>query len=105
MSKRCMEKKGRDEKISFKLEIVIVALALAVITGFGTVAYAASGNNPSTQLEDERGIFNPFTLNVIQVSSNSGSAAVISSVVRPEIRIPVRPVLRSFFRPPLVTNE
>jgi hypothetical protein len=103
MSKTSMERKGRNEKIYFRLGITIVTLALVAMTGLGTVAYAASGGNPSTQLEDERGIFNPFTLNVIKVSSDSGSTAVISSVARPEIRIPVRPVLRSFFRPPLVT--
>ncbi len=102
MSKKCMERKGKHEKIRFKLGIVMVVLALAVMAGFGTVAYAASGN--SAQLEDENGVFNPFTLNVIEVSSDSGSTAVVSSVARPAIRIPVRPVLRSFFKPPLVTQ-
>ena len=102
MSEKCMERKGKYEKIRLKLGIVIVALTLAVIAGFGTVAYAASGD--STQLDDENGVFNPFTLNVIEVSSNSGSTAVVSSVARPAIRIPVRPVLRSCFRPPLVTK-
>jgi len=97
-----MERKGKHEKIRFKLGIVMVVLALAVMAGFGTVAYAASGN--SAQLEDENGVFNPFTLNVIEVSSDSGSTAVVSSVARPAIRIPVRPVLRSFFKPPLVTQ-
>lgn len=103
MSKTSMERKGRNEKIYFRLGITIVALALVAMMGFGTVAYAASGGNSSAQLEDERGIFNPFTLNVIKVSSDGGSNAVIASVARPEIRIPVRPVVRSFFRPPLVT--
>ena len=102
MSNKCMERKGKHEKIRFKLGIVVVVLALSVMAGFGTLAYAASGN--TAQLEDEMGVFNPFTLNVIQVSSDSGSTAVVSSVARPPIRIPVRPVLRSFFKPPLVTQ-
>jgi hypothetical protein len=92
MSKKCMERIG----------IVVVVLVLAVMAGLGTAAYAASGN--TAQLEDEIGVFNPFTLNVIEVSSDSGSTAAVSSVARPAIRIPVRPVLRSFFRPPLVTQ-
>jgi hypothetical protein len=92
-----MERKGK-----LKLGIVIVVLAVTVMAGFGSVVYAASGN--AAQLEDERGIFNPFTLSVTQVSSGSGSTAVLESVARPAIRIPVRPVLRSFFRPPLVNQ-
>jgi len=96
-----MDNKSMERKGKLKLGIVVV-LVLFVVAGFGTFAYAASGN--TAQLEDERGIFNPFTLSVMQVSSGSGSTAVVESVARPAIRIPVRPVLRSFFRPPLVTQ-
>lgn len=102
MNNKCMERKGKHEKIRLKLGIVVVVLVLAVVAGFGTFAYAASGN--TSQVEDEKGVFNPFTLSVMQVSSGSGSTVVVESVARPPIRIPVRPVLRSFFRPPLVTQ-
>ncbi len=91
-------------KSNLKLIVLIVALAIAVMAGFGTAAYAASGSNPGIQLQDDRGIFDPFTLNTILISvTGSGSDAVVSSVVtRPPIRIPIRPALRSYFRPPLV---
>lgn len=102
MNKKCMERKGRCEKVRFKIGVVVVVLALVVIAGFGTAAYAASGS--AAQLDDDKGIFNPFTLNVIQTSSDNGSTATVASVARPPIRIPVRPVLRSFFRPPMVTQ-
>jgi hypothetical protein len=90
-----MDNKSMERKGKLKLGIVIVVLAVIVMAGFGSVAYAASGS--TSQLEDERGIFNPFTLRVFQVPSDE-------SVARPAIRIPVRPVLRSFFRPPLVNQ-
>lgn len=103
MDKICMEKKVMSQKGEFKLKMLIVVLAFAVITVFGTVVYAASGDT-SIQLQDDRGIFDPFALNTIMVSSVSSSDAVVASVVsRPPIRIPIRPVLRSFFRPPLVS--
>jgi hypothetical protein len=84
-----------------KPAILLMVLTLAILAGINTVVYAQGSN---AQLQDERGIFNPFTLNVINVSSDNGSVAVVSSVVRPAIRIPIRPVVRSFFRPPLVTT-
>jgi hypothetical protein len=84
----------------YKPAIVLVVLALTILAGVNAIVYAQSSN---AQLQDERGIFNPFTLNVVEVSSDNGSVAVASSVVRPAIRIPTRPVLRSFFRPPMIT--
>ena len=84
-----------------KLTILLVALALTVLAGISTVAYAQSN---STQLQDERGIFDPFTLNVVMVSADNSTGAVLATAItRPSIRIPVRPVLRSYFRPPLVS--
>jgi hypothetical protein len=90
-----MEKKGRNEKTGLKLGIVIVVLAVIVMAGFGSVGHAASGN--TAELEDQKVIFNPFTLGVIQAPSDNDKE-------RPTIRIPYRATLRSFFRPPLVTQ-
>ena len=101
MSKMCIK---NIRKINSKLIILIVALAIAVMAGFGTAAYAASGSSTDIQLQDDRGVFDPFTLNTILISvTESGSNAAVSSIVtRPPIRIPIRPALRSYFRPPLV---
>jgi len=87
-----------------KLVIFVVALAVAVMAGFGTAAYAASDSSTDIQLQDDRGVFDPFTLNTVFISvTASGSNAAVSSIVtRPPIRIPIRPALRSYFRPPLV---
>ncbi len=83
-----------------KLAILLIALALTALMGVSKVAYAQSNN----ALQDERGIFDPFTLNtiIISVTETSPDAVVSSVVTRPPIRIPVRPALRSYFRPPLV---
>lgn len=91
-------------KINLKLIVLIMTIAIAAMAGFSTVVYAASNSGAGTQLQDDRGIFDPFTLSTIYISvAESDSGAVVESVVlRPPIRIPVRPALRSYFRPPLV---
>ena len=101
MSKMCIK---NIRKINSKLIILIVALAIAVMAGFGTAAYAASDSSTDIQLQDDRGVFDPFTLNTVFISVTAGgsNAAVSSVVTRPPIRIPIRPALRSYFRPPLV---
>lgn len=105
MEKICKEKNRMSQMNKFKFKILIITLTVAVIAGFGTITYAASGNT-GTLLQDERGLFDPFTLDTIMVSvstEGTSDAAVASVVTRPPIRIPIRPVLRSFFRPPLVS--
>lgn len=79
-----------------KLAIVLIALALTALIGISKVAYAQSNNT----VEDERGIFDPFTLNTIMISVTESNPN--SKITRPPMRIPVRPCLRSYFRPPLV---
>lgn len=105
MIKICMKNEKGNLGIKFKLTIILLILALTALAGYGTVAYAASGTNLNARLQDDRGIFDPFTYGTIFVMAENGSnaSAVISSVVlRPPIRITKRPVLRSYFRPPLV---
>jgi hypothetical protein len=82
-----------------KLAIVLTALALVALIGVSKVAYAQSDST----LQDESGIFNPFTLNTILISvTESSPNTVVSRITRPPMRIPVRPALRSCYRPPLV---
>lgn len=98
-----MRKVCKNKNVNSRLIILIVALAIAVMAGFGTAAYAA-GSDAGMLLQDDRGIFDPFTMSTvfISVSESDADASVSSIVTRPPIRIPVRPALRSYFRPPLV---
>ena len=83
--------------------IMLMTLMLLVMAGYSTVVYAASGANQNTQLQDERGIFDPFTLNTfIVVRESNVNVTLASEDGRPPIRIPTRPALRSYFRPSLV---
>ena len=83
-----------------KPAILLMGLALTILAGVSTVAYAQSN---STQLQDERGIFDPFTLNtIIAVRESNANVIIAGEDERLPIRIPVRPALRSYFRPPLV---
>jgi hypothetical protein len=91
--------------LSTKRAVLLVALvAMAISTCLGATAYAAYGARTSKILPPERiGIFDPFTLSVI-APTESGSGAPGSRpvlLVRPPIRVPVRPAYRSSFRPPL----
>lgn len=89
------------KRIYYKPAILLIVFALTILAGVSTVTTYAQSN--STQLQDERGIFDPFTLNTIIVVRESNSNVVIAGEdERPPIRIPVRPSLRSYFRPPLV---
>ena len=83
MDKICMEKKSMNRGHEFKFKMLIIVLVFTVIAVFGTVVYAASGDT-SVQLQDDRGVFDPFTLNTIMVSSMSSSDAVVASVVSSE---------------------
>ncbi len=81
-----------------KIAILLVALVLTAL-GVSKVVYAQSDD----MLQDERGIFDPFTLNTIVISVTEADLDAAPSVAtRPPIRIPIRPALRSYFRPPLV---
>ena len=75
--------------------VVIGLLTLIFVTGYSSVIYAASGTNSKAQIND-RGILDPFSLSTIVLTSDD------ETVSRPPIRITTRPVLRSYFRPPLV---
>ena len=101
MNDMCM--KNKKGKRSLKSEILLGRLALAVIIGLGTAAYAASPKNSDKSLSGET--FDPFTLQSTRVSvaqSESKLVEPIKALLLPPVRIPFRPPLRSLFRPPLV---
>lgn len=114
MSDKCIgNEKG---ELSLKSKVLLGALALTVIVGLGSAAYAASDNTDNKTNElllKQMGIFNPFTLKSTRVpvtrseSKNEidpGLDILLTEMkyVSPAIRIPYRPALRSPFRPPLI---
>jgi len=113
MSDECIgNEKG---KLNLKSKVLLGALALAVIAGFGTGVYAALATSADKSLSGQTGIFDPFTLQSTHLSvTQSVSRSERDSDMVPvillgeitnvpdEIRIPFRPALRTPFRPPLV---
>jgi len=96
----CM--KNKKGKRSLKSEVLLGALALAVIVGLGTTVHAASAKKADESLTGET--FDPFTLQSLSVTESvSGS---ISTGLLPGIRIirvpyiPPRLPLRSSSRLP-----
>ena len=109
--------KHKESKLSIKPKILLGAMALAVIVGLSTAAYAASGNTDSknVSLSGQMIVFDPFTLKSTRVSvtrsesknvSDPGLDILLSKIldddVRPKIRIPYRPAVRSAFKPAFV---
>ncbi len=112
MSDKCI---GKGE-LSLKSNVLLGALALAVIVGLGSAAYGASDNTDNKTnglLLKQMGIFDPFTLKSTRVTvtrseseneTDPGLGILLAEMkyVSPAIRIPYRPALRSPFRPPLI---
>ena len=85
------------EKKRFRIIFAAVVLTLVVLACYSTASYAASGTN---SLQNSSGsILDPFNLNTILTSTDDSTTAV-----RPPVRITVRPVMRSYYRPPMVTR-
>lgn len=124
-----MYMRNMKSKLSFRCEILLGALVLAVLAGLGTAEYAAASGSKSQALPpDKISIFDPFTLSctIVTAGEISGSGSVNSGRFGNDrdsikhlwrnvfgkltsarfhshlIRIPFRPVLRSPFRPPFM---
>jgi hypothetical protein len=106
--------KHKESKLSIKSKILLGAMALAVIVGLSTAAYAASGNtdNKNVSLSGQMIVFDPFALKSTRVfvtrsEGDPGLDMLLTKMLldRPEIRIPYRPAVRSAFRPPLVLKK
>ena len=80
-----------------KIIVMLFVLMFLVLACYTSVTYAASESN--AQQRGNEGILDPFSLNVIMGSTGNGSSDLVS---RPPIRISTRPVVRSYFRPPVV---
>jgi len=101
--------RSNKSKFSFKSKILLLlgALVLAVMVGFGAAPHAASektDNKADEMLSSQTSFFDPFALNTITpVMEGSSSTGVLTDPeTRPPIHIPLRPATRGSFRPPLV---
>jgi len=105
--------RNKKSKVSLNSKVLLGALALVVIVGLGSAAYAASDNKSDKLLSGQMSTFDPFTLKSTRVTvtrsgseneSDPGLDILLAEMkyVSPAIRIPYRPALRSPFRPLLI---
>lgn len=112
MKQMCMKR-----KLSFRNEILLGTLVLAILAGLGTAGYSrASGRNSQAPQPGKISIFDPFTYSstTVPVEQIGKSASVsLGRFINDRddserfhhsyshiVRIPYRPVVRSPFRPP-----
>jgi hypothetical protein len=76
--------------------VILVLLVLGLVAGIvGSSALAAPKKN-DTSAKAQQTLLDPFTLKTLTVSSVSVSDVMLT---RQAIRVPLRPVCRSAFRP------
>ena len=97
----CDEADMEENELSFKAKILLVALVLVVVIYISTVSYTVLGSDSDKSVTGQMDIFDPVTLRTIgPVAGNISEMPLSGSVMTlPPIRIPVRPAMRSPFRP------
>ncbi len=88
-------------------KILLGALVLLVVVYISTVSYTVLGSDSDKPTTGQMDIFDPITPRTIElVPENISEMPLSGSVITlPPIRIPVRPAIRSPFRPPLVSGR
>jgi len=91
----------RKNKLILKTKIFLGALVLLIVVYISTISYAVLNDDSDEPLAGQMSFFDPFTLRTIEpVSENTSGLPVSGSVITlPPIRIPIRPAIRSPFRP------
>ena len=99
---RLREKKEKLRLVSVLLPLLVMALMVI----FTTTAYAAPdkivdslSNTRSTILQNEKLLLNPFTLQREFQSFAKREVDIRRISARPRIRLPLRPSVRSIFKP------
>ena len=92
--------------MSLKAKIFLGALVLLVVVYISMISYAALENGSDAPRTGRMDFFDPFTLRTIElVAENTSGLPVSGSVITlPPIRIPIRPAMRSPFRPPWASD-
>ena len=93
--------------MSLKAKIFLGAVVLLVVVYISTVSYTVLGSDSDKPVTGQMDFFDPFTLRTIEpVAENTSGLPVSGSVITlPPIRIPVRPAIRSPFRPPWASSR
>jgi len=95
---RCDEADDVEEnKLSFKTKILLGTLVLVVVVYISTVSYTVLGRDSDKPVTGQMDIFDPITLRTIEPVAEKISE--MPMITLPPIRIPVRPAMRSPFRP------
>ena len=92
--------------MSLKVKIFVGALVLLVSVYISTISYALLNNDSDELLTEQMDFFDPFTLRTVApVAENISEMPISGSVITlPPIRIPIRPAMRSPFRPPWASD-
>lgn len=87
------------ERKRLKIIFVTVILTLVVLACYSTSVCSAQAVNS----QQTGSLMDPFSLNMIVLTAteSDGSSSVVT---RPTVRIAYRPVVRSYFRPPVVVR-
>jgi len=99
-----MMKKTKHNKFGLISKLLLGALALAVMVGLGIVVQGARENGdkePDSLLSRQTVLFNPFAPETgsLETKSSSGTNTFGAVKTRPAIWVPLRPPVRSPFRP------
>ncbi|MFC1795396.1 hypothetical protein ACFL3Q_17645 [Planctomycetota bacterium] len=91
----------------FRTKIFLGALVLLIVVYISTISYAVLDDDSDEPLTGQMSFFDPFTLRTIEpVEENISGLPVSGSVITlPPIRIPIRPAIRSPFRPPWIWDR
>ena len=97
----------RENKLILKTKIFLGALVLLVVVYISSISYAVLDDDSDEPLTMQMSFFDPFTLRTIELVAENTSGLPVSGgvITLPPIRIPARPVIRSPFRPPWVSNR
>ena len=97
----CDEADVEENELRFKTKILLGALVLVVVVYISTVSYTVLGSDSDKPVIGQMDIFDPVTLRTIgPVTGNVSEMPLPGSIMTlPSIRIPLRPAMRSPFRP------
>jgi hypothetical protein len=87
--------------LRFKTKILLGAFVLVVVVYISTVSYTVLGSDSDKPVTGQMDIYDPITLRTIGPAAGNVSEIPLSGsvIILPSIRIPVRPAMRSPFRP------
>ena len=96
-----------ENKLILKAKIFLGALFLLVVVYISAVSYTVLGSDSDQPVTGQRDIFDPVTLRTIgPVTGNISETALSGTIVTlPSIQIPIRPAMRSPFRPLWVSDR